>query len=66
MTLAEQDQLGRELTDIKKRLDKLDRTIEKLTATRAILMDAVGSPTPYSVGDQPWSVSVVTANKPGA
>lgn len=44
MTLAEQDQLGRELTDINKRLAKLEGTIEKLLASRAIHMDSVGTP----------------------
>ena len=44
MTLAEQDQLGRELIDISKRLNKLESTIERLMASRAIHMDSVGTP----------------------
>ena len=46
MTLAEQDQIGRELIDISKRLNKLESTIEKLMASRAIHMDSVGTKTP--------------------
>lgn len=44
MTLAEQDQLGRELTDINKRLNKLETFIDKLVASGAVRMDSVGTP----------------------
>lgn len=56
MTMAEQDELGRELTDVRKRLDRMERQIERLTETRAIhSMDPVGTRKVYTEPPRHWN-----------